>query len=458
MPTAKRSRPDPKPGEHQNRAAVIRSLDKEKRTIDVVASTEAVDAHGTVIVQDWNLDRFNANPVILWAHNATLGMDELPVGKALRCEVVNGQLEATIQFAGAEVNPRAEQVWQAYSQEFLRAVSVGFNPGSYRWEEREGREVLVFFDNELLEISCVPIGSNPDALARALAARRGMDDMKITDDRSFIDAMIPHHQAALSMVAAAKGKLEDADLKKLAAGIETTQTAEIAEMERIRDGLDDRSAPRGRPTNPDALARALAARSTPDGRAPAENNSMTEEEKALLALARRALEILGEKEPAAAEARLHGLVEVERAHEKTAPAAEELRAEVASMRRSALIDGAIRDGKLPPRKDLDEGEEHAELRSMLDALSPLAPAKGQRSPLEAYLRTLPKRVPATSGQAETAKGQKAPAGRKAPAAETPKSGEKYRERAKAEKETRRAKGHGGPRVTDAPAEEQEGDE
>lgn len=370
MPTAQRSRPDPKPGEPQIRAARVRSIDVEKRTITVVASTETEDAHGTVIIQDWDFSRFDRNPVILWAHNATLGLDELPIGRAIRREVVNNELEVDIQFAGADISTLAERVFQAYRQEFLRAVSVGFNPRSYRWEERLGREVLVFYDNELVEVSCVPIGSNPDALARALAAR----------------------------------------------------------------------------LNP--------------GPVPTENDpamELTEEQKRALAFAQRTLELLGEKDPAAGEARLRGLLEVEKAHDRDAPAVEELRSEVSKMSRRTLIDGAIRDGKLPPRTDLETGEEHKELREMLDSLSPLAPAKGQRSPLEAYLRSLPRRTPAASGQAEIAKGQKAPEARKAPAA-TPRSGEKYRERAKAEKETRRAKGHGGPRVTDAPAEEQEGDE
>ena len=324
---AQRSRPDPKPGESQVRDASVRSVDAEKRTVDVVASTEAVDSHGTVIVQDWNLERFQRNPVVLWAHNATLGMDELPIGRCTRCEVVNGQLEATIQFAGADVNPRAEQVFQAYRQGYLRAVSVGFYPHSYRWEMRDDVDVLVLSQNELFELSCVPVGSNPDALARALAAR-----------------------------------------------------------------------------------------STPDGRAPAEiNTPMTEEEKALLALARRTLELTGEKDASAAEARLRGLLAVEKAHGETVTRAEELRAELATVRRAALLDGATREGKLPPREDLEKGEEHADLRAYLDSLSPLAPAKGQRSPLEAYLRTLPRRTPAAPGQALTPKGQKAPAQRSTPA-------------------------------------------
>lgn len=74
------------------------------------------------------------------------------------------------------------------------------------------------------------------AAARASAAR-SMADGAIADDRGFIDAMIPHHEAALAMVKEADGKLESADLKTLAAGIKAAQTAEIAEMKRIRDAL-----------------------------------------------------------------------------------------------------------------------------------------------------------------------------------------------------------------------------
>lgn len=358
MPLA-RSRPDPKPGEPQSRAARVRSINVETRTITVVASTETEDAHGTVLVQDWNFTRFDRNPVILWAHNATLGLDELPIGRATRREVVNGALEVDIQFAGADISLLAERVFQAYRQEFLRAVSVGFNPGSYRWEEREGREVLVFFDNELIEVSCVPIGSNPDALARALAAR------------------------------------------------------------------------------------------SHDGPAPAKDDPpMTDEEKALLALARRALELLGEKDPANAEARLRGLLDAETAHATTETALTDLREVVATSNRATLLDGAIRDGKLPPKADLEKGEEHAELRSYLDSLSPLAPKKGERSPLEVYLRTLPRRTPAPPSKGETPPGK--PAARTAPAYARGTEAS-YAERAAKEKAERRAQGQRGARLTDAPA-------
>jgi hypothetical protein len=89
--------------------------------------------------------------------------------------MVNGNLECVIRFASAAANPVAEQVWQSIKEETLRAVSVGFMPNSVRVEMRDGQEVYVLSDNELMEISVVPIPANPEALskmkARALAER-----------------------------------------------------------------------------------------------------------------------------------------------------------------------------------------------------------------------------------------------------------------------------------------------
>lgn len=452
--TTTRTRPDPTPGEAHVRAAGVRSIDVDARTVDVIASTETLDSHDTVLVQDWDLSRYQRNPVVLWAHNATFGMDELPIGRCTRSEVVNGALECTIHFAGADVNPRAEQVFQAFRQGFLKAVSVGFNPRSYRWEMRDGSEVLVFFDNELIELSCVPVGSNPDALARALAARK-MDDMKdgaeITDDRSFIDAMIPHHEAAIEMVAEVKGKLENADLKKLASGIATAQAAEIAEMKRIRDGLDDRSMPRARPDTHDALARALSARSTPAAPPAPETPTMTEEERKRLEFAARALELLGTTDPAAGEATLRGLIDVRAQAEKTGVELEKTRADLTKKRHAEVVTGAIRDAKLPPASEWTP-----ELRAYVDGLSAERPAPvdgvEQRSPIEAYVATLTRRAP-VGERVEAKRGAAAPAARAAQPAYAKQTDPKYVERAAAEKGTRRASGFGGPLVTDHPAPE-----
>ncbi|WP_162141005.1 HK97 family phage prohead protease [Fodinicurvata sediminis] len=77
-----------------------------------------------------------------------------------------------VEFAGAEVNPRAEQALRLVRAGFLQAVSVGFLPlKSHQEEAPGGRSITVFDAVELLEVSLVPVPSNPQALAllRALA-------------------------------------------------------------------------------------------------------------------------------------------------------------------------------------------------------------------------------------------------------------------------------------------------
>jgi HK97 family phage prohead protease len=154
------------------RSFAVRALREDDRSIDVVASTDAVDRHDEVVEQVWQLDRYRANPVVLYAHASR----ELPIGQASGVEVEGNALRATLRFVTAEANPLAERVWQSLKQGSLRAVSVGFVPHSFRFEVIDDREVLVLSDNELVEISVVPVPANPDALAsmraRALDARK----------------------------------------------------------------------------------------------------------------------------------------------------------------------------------------------------------------------------------------------------------------------------------------------
>lgn len=347
--SGKRTRPDPTPGTAQSRAAAVRSVDKKARTIDVVASTEAIDAHGTILLQDWDLTRFERNPVVLWAHNCD--DQELPIGRAI-ARVEDGQLIATIEFAPESINPFAESVFQHYAAGFLRAVSVGFDFKSYRWEMRGDVEVLVLFGLELLELSCVPVGSNPDALARSI-----------------------------------------------------------------------KSASKTAPT-----------------RGTTEKTPMTEEEKALLAFARAALALMNTTDPAAGEATLRGLIDVRADAEKTGAELAKARKALNEKRAAEIIAGAIREAKLPPREEWSN-----ELRGYVEGLSAEA-AEGQRSPLEAYVATLTRRVPTEAKREVPKNGAPAPQRAPAPAART---GEKYIERARAEKEARRANGGRAPFFTDA---------
>lgn len=155
-----------------SRAAVVRdTLSVESRSVDVVASSEALDAHGTILKANWDLARYKSNPVVLYAHDQS----EIPIGLASNVRVEDELLRATLTFSTADLNPKAEQVWLNVQAEVIRGVSVGFGFDTVRFEVQEGVERVVLDDLELWEISMVPVPSNPEALAsmraRALSSR-----------------------------------------------------------------------------------------------------------------------------------------------------------------------------------------------------------------------------------------------------------------------------------------------
>jgi HK97 family phage prohead protease len=146
------------------------------RYVDVIASTADVDRHGSTLDQTtWLLDSYLANSVILHEHrtNEGLGLDaydpsfSLPIGFASNVRVEDGALKARLNFVTAEANPLAEKVYQSFLQGSLRAVSVGFIPHSAAVEVRDGEELLVLSQLELLEISTCALPVNPFAVAEA---------------------------------------------------------------------------------------------------------------------------------------------------------------------------------------------------------------------------------------------------------------------------------------------------
>ena len=126
-----------------------------------VASTGEVDRHGdTVAPEGWRLDAYRDNPVVLWAHD----YGEPAIGRAEAVWSDGRALRARLEFAPTEF---AGQVERLYRQGYQRGVSVGFRP--LRFEERRdpvnGAFLGIrFLEQELLEISAVPVPANGGAL------------------------------------------------------------------------------------------------------------------------------------------------------------------------------------------------------------------------------------------------------------------------------------------------------
>ena len=132
-----------------------------------VASTGEVDRHGdTVAPEGWRLAGYRENPVMLWAHDYR----QPAIGRADAVWSDGRALLARLEFAPTEF---AGQVERLYRQGYQRGVSVGFRP--LRFEERRdpvnGAFLGIrFLEQELLEISAVPVPANGDALLTEDAA------------------------------------------------------------------------------------------------------------------------------------------------------------------------------------------------------------------------------------------------------------------------------------------------
>jgi HK97 family phage prohead protease len=137
----------------------------------VVASDESLDSHGSILKADgWDLKRYATNPVIMWAHNTGGGLkstqpeDVLGRGEA---KVEGSRLIADLYFSPAGMNPKADLVFSQMQNKIIRGISVGFNPLEYHFENQGGdNEIIVFDKMELIEISVVPVPSNPNTLVK----------------------------------------------------------------------------------------------------------------------------------------------------------------------------------------------------------------------------------------------------------------------------------------------------
>ena len=126
-----------------------------------VASTGTVDRHGdTVAPEGWRLDAYRENPVVLWAHDYR----RPAIGRAQSVWRDGGALLARLEFAPTELGREVEGL---YRQGYQQGVSVGFRP--LRFEERRDARTgaflgIRFLEQELLEISAVPVPANRGAL------------------------------------------------------------------------------------------------------------------------------------------------------------------------------------------------------------------------------------------------------------------------------------------------------
>lgn len=161
----------------------VRDVSADDRLVTAVISTDSVARDGAVIRQDgWDLSQYTGT--VLWSHDDA----GLPVGRMVDYQLGEHELVATTRF-----NTRQQ------SLELLELIRVGdINATSVRWlpidygvEKLDGRDVLVFRRQELLEYSFVNVPADPLALVQ-----RG----HALDPRDFMTVPVPAPPRRFSIV------------------------------------------------------------------------------------------------------------------------------------------------------------------------------------------------------------------------------------------------------------------
>ena len=154
--------------------------------VTFVLSTDDVDRHGDVVCSDgWRLEAYRENPVLLWAHDYR----HPAIGRAASVWTEPHRLLAKVEFAPSAF---AQEVASLYVAGFQWGVSVGFRP--IRWEERRDSRSgafigIKYLEQELLEVSAVPVPANRSALRRA-------GDALSQREREFSEALLAELRAA----------------------------------------------------------------------------------------------------------------------------------------------------------------------------------------------------------------------------------------------------------------------
>ena len=160
------------------------SIDEDKKTIRFCVSDNKPDRMGEIVDQSsWDIKGFLANPIALWLHRGHYDAepeDVIGTWSDFETDDGEGKSYATLH-VDADINPKADLIWKQLVKGTLRCVSIGFVPHTLEWLDDDP----VLKDNELLEISVVPIPANPRAVA--LAFKEGSISKK--DAQFLMDSM-----------------------------------------------------------------------------------------------------------------------------------------------------------------------------------------------------------------------------------------------------------------------------
>lgn len=137
----------------------LRDVDAEHLRVTAVISTGDLARDDAIVdPAGWVLDNYQRNPVVLWGHDD----GAMPLARTLDVQATPRELIAVAEFDADD--PDAARLFKKVQRGFVNATSVRWLPLDAEFREVEGRSVLVFTRQELLEWSFVAIPADPGAV------------------------------------------------------------------------------------------------------------------------------------------------------------------------------------------------------------------------------------------------------------------------------------------------------
>lgn len=138
----------------------------DKRVLTFIGTNNNLDRDREIIdINGWDFNNYLKNPVVLFGHD----FRQPPVGKTTRIIKEGGNLVFDIEFPDEGKYPHADVIYNLAKDKFLNAASVGFKPTKHEdiQDIKNGGNIRKFTQQELIELSIVPFGSNPTAIQKS---------------------------------------------------------------------------------------------------------------------------------------------------------------------------------------------------------------------------------------------------------------------------------------------------
>ncbi|MEE8465354.1 MAG: hypothetical protein V3S68_02685 [Dehalococcoidia bacterium] len=155
-------------------------------TFTFVITTDQPDGNGNqTALHGWDLDRFNANPVVFFNHMTHLP----PVGRSSDLQIRGSQMFATIEFAPSELGAELARL---VADDFIIGASVGWKPLEWEFTRNPQHHITGVRSTrqELTEISIVGLPAHAETLKAALLAAANPETINLAALQSQADIII----------------------------------------------------------------------------------------------------------------------------------------------------------------------------------------------------------------------------------------------------------------------------